>query len=51
MVVAGGPDEEIWAKIGKESRKNYWIIVIAFLLLFFGAHSQAARQARPLRRT
>ncbi len=36
MVAPGGPDEETWKKMGKDSKRNYWILVIAFWLVFAG---------------
>lgn len=36
MVAPGGPDEETWSKMSKSSRRNYWIFVIVFWLIFAG---------------
>lgn len=36
MVAPGGPDEETWTKMSKGARRSYWMLVIAFWLIFFG---------------
>lgn len=36
MAAPGGPDEETWNKMSPREKKSYWVVVVAFWLIFIG---------------